>query len=430
MFIEEVNSTIDFLIDGSKSVIRYPALKLKELFASVKGNARVMIITYPGFSIPSAWLGAYQSLFILSLGVSNLQYGNIIGIAIIVQIFAQLLGGVLADRYGHKRILDIFTLFWPLSVLVFAFAQNIWWVIPAIIMQNLLMITTPSWYCLFVEGIPKNKRSNIYAVVHMLLNGGALFLPVAGLLIKFYGLDKASRVIYLISAVLTSGAIYYRWKHMTETKLGEKARKEKKPIKIFVEAGRFREAFKYLAGKKDLFWYGVVNVTFLCALTMWTSFNSIFLADTKAAAFKEWSIMVFPMISAISFAVAIIVFVPLIRKHNYLKYIGIGIILNAIASAFYIFAPAKSMTFIILSYMTYGAGLALFRPLYDARLINAFKEKDRARLLSAYNTIVMLPSIAIGPITGFLYTGNPRYVFIAATCMFAISFLVLWKKVR
>ena len=123
-------------------------------------------------------------------------------------------------------------------------------------------------------------------------------------------------------------------------------------------------------------------------------------------------------------------FIPQIKKHNYIKYIGYGILLNAFSSAFYIFAPAKNMSFIVISYMIYGAGLALFRPLYDARLMNIFKEKERARLLSVFNTIVLIASLPGGLISGYLYTIYPRSLFIVTTLLFLLAFLILWKKVK
>jgi len=142
------------------------------------------------------------------------------------------------------------------------------------------------------------------------------------------------------------------------------------------------------------------------------------------------SLAVFPIVSSMIFILAIIIFVPQIKKSNYLKYTGYGILLNAVSSAFYIFAPAKNMSYMVLSYVIYGAGLALFRPLYDARLMNIFKEKERARLLSVYNIILLVASLPAGLVSGYLYTIYPRSLFMAATALFLLAFLILWKKVK
>ncbi|OGF50119.1 MAG: hypothetical protein A2231_08370 [Candidatus Firestonebacteria bacterium RIFOXYA2_FULL_40_8] len=421
---------INSLFKSSKEIVNIPAKGLKNLLSSVKGNAKVLIVTYPGFSIPTAWIGVYQSLFILSLGVSNIEYGKLLGLGIGVQILSQLLGGVLADRLGHKKVLDIFTLGWPISLVLLAFAQNIWLVIPAIIFFNLLFVSTPSWNCLFIEGIPKNKRSDIYAVVHMLLNGGALVLPIAGFFVKLYGIDIGSRIIFLTAAVMTCISIYYRWTHLKETKLGEKIVSENKSINIRTESRDFKKAFRLLMENRKIFWYILVNIIFVLAITMWGAFNSIFLADPKEVGLEPSSLAVFPLVSSMIFIIAVIIFVPQIKKNNYIKYIGYGILLNAAASTFYIFAPAKNMSLIVLSYMIYGAGLAMFRPLYDARLMNIFKEKDRARLLSVFNTIVLVASLPGGLLSGYLYTLYPRSLYIATTALFLLAFLILWKKVK
>lgn len=430
MFIDDVSNTLNFLVKTSKDIVNYPAIQLKGLMASVKGNARVLIVTQPAFSIPTAFVGVYQQLFIISLGVTPIEYGKLVGLGIGVQLLSFLLGGILADKIGHKRTHDIFILTWPLSLTLFAFAQNIWWVIPAVIISNMMNVSSPAWNCLFVEGIPENKRSNIYAVVHMSLNGGALFLPVAGAVVKMMGFDTASRVLYLTSAAMTVVAIIYRWRKLKETSLGEKIRDTSSALDLYEESRSFGKTFKILMQDKKIFWYGLVNVIFMLAITMWGAFNSIYLCDPKEIGLDSASITVFPVIAAMIFIAAIIVLVPQIKKHNYLKYISLGILLNAVSATLYIFAPEKNMSFIVLSYMIYGVGLALFRPLYDARLMNVFKDKERARLYSVYNVIVMGCSIPGGLLSGYLYTLYPRSLFITTAVLFVIAFWILRNKVE
>ncbi len=162
---------------------------------------------------------------------------------------------------------------------------------------------------------------------------------------------------------------------------------------------------------------------------MWGSFNSVFLADPKEVGLDLSSLAVFPIVASMIFIAAIIIFIPQIKKNNYIKYIGLGILLNAASSTLYIFAPEKNISVMVLSYMIYGVGLALFRPLFDARLMNIFREKDRARLYSVYNVIVMGCSIPGGLLSGFLYTLYPRSLFIVTTLLFLAAFWILWKKV-
>ncbi len=429
MFIENVSNTFNYLVKTSKDIVNYPALQLKGLLASVKGNAKVLIVSQPAFSIPTAFVGVYQQLFIISLGVSAIEYGELIALGICVQLLSFFLGGVLADKLGHKKTHDVFILCWPLSFILFGFAQNIWWVIPAIIVSGMMNVSSPAWNCLFVEGISENKRSNIYAVVHILVNAGPLLLPLAGAVVKMLGLDTASRIIYLFSAVITFAAIIYRWRHLKETKQGEKTKKDRRALDLNEERKNFGKTFMMLIENKKIFWYGLVNVIFILAITMWGSFNSVFLADPKEVGLDLSSLAVFPIVASMIFIAAIIIFIPQIKKNNYIKYIGLGILLNAASSTLYIFAPEKNISVMVLSYMIYGVGLALFRPLFDARLMNIFREKDRARLYSVYNVIVMGCSIPGGLLSGFLYTLYPRSLFIVTTLLFLASFWILWKKV-
>ena len=430
MFIEDISNAVDGVLRNTKELIDYPRVKLKGLLASVKGNARVLIISYLGYSIPIAWLSVYQAPYAMALGIDKVSYGNIVTIVMFIQVLAQLGGGILAGRISHKRTVDIFNLGWPLGLLLLSLADSILLVMPAMMIFSITVVCSGAWHCLFVEGIPKNKRPNIYAVVHMLLNGGAVFLIVAKYAVEGLGFIEGVRLLFFLGAITSMAANWYRWAKLKETKEGLKASWQKKPIDLEELKKDFENAYNVLIKNRKIFWFSIVNMLFIFALTMWGVFNTVFLIDPKEVGLNPSLLAFFPIISAAVFVVTTVLLIPRIKKEHYLRYVGLGILLNALSALFYVFAPEKNFAFIATSYSIYGVGLALFRPLYDARLMNVFTDSNRARLLSIYNTIVMLVAAPCGTISGYLYTLYPRSLYITTVIILLLAFWILWKKVK
>ena len=189
MIIEQFNGLISSVIKNSLYLVDYQKTKIQELVYSVKGNAKIIIVTEANWTVPIAWFGLYSPIYMIALGLSKVEVGLVTSLGIAVAAIGTILGATISDRLGQKRTLMIFdSLTWLTAMLVFSFAQNIWWFIAGTIINNLCMIAMASWQCLFVEGTPKDKRANIYAFLQVMLNGASLLVPLAGMIVDGFGL--------------------------------------------------------------------------------------------------------------------------------------------------------------------------------------------------------------------------------------------------
>jgi len=75
------------------------------LFASLKGKARVIVVTEGVAAVSFQWYASYLPLYMLALGVSEAQVGVLAGALVLTKFVSTLLGGYFADRFGRKRIL-------------------------------------------------------------------------------------------------------------------------------------------------------------------------------------------------------------------------------------------------------------------------------------------------------------------------------------
>ena len=98
------------------------------LFASLKGNARVIVVTEGVAAVSFQWYASYLPLYMLALGVSEAQVGVLAGALVLTKFVSTLLGGYFADRFGRKRILvTVDILCWGIPMLLYAVAQNPWY---------------------------------------------------------------------------------------------------------------------------------------------------------------------------------------------------------------------------------------------------------------------------------------------------------------
>lgn len=400
----------------------------KEFFESLKGNAKVMTLSEPAWAIPLTWVWFYLPLYMKELKLSTFQIGIVVATGVIMQAICSLIGGIVADRFSHKKILIIFdTLGWPVSMIFFFFSKNFFHLILATVINNLCMIVGPSWHCILIEGSPENKRTNIYAFYQIIFNLSTLLIPIAGLIIKKAGIITGCRIIFAITALTTSCGIIARWLFLKDTKLSIRnvKKKEQHNFSLFSEIDTFFKAFNKIPFLKSFLWFIVAQTLVWFGLTMRDTYSSIFLTSENGLELSAATISILPFITAIIMIVVMLFFIPHIKEKNFKIFIILGLLFTIISTVLYPVAPKKILWLMAIAASISGAGNAFFRPLTDAYNVNAVPEKIRPRILSILNTMIICITIPAAPIAGKLFTFNPRLVFIFSSLIFTFAFLIV-----
>ena len=79
--------------------------ELREFFMErlVDLETRVIVITESIAAIFYEWYGTYLPLYMLALGVDEMQIGVLSSVLVLSKLVSTLLGGYVADRFGRKR---------------------------------------------------------------------------------------------------------------------------------------------------------------------------------------------------------------------------------------------------------------------------------------------------------------------------------------
>ena len=193
----------------------------RESFAGVQGNARVIVLTEGVGAIFFQWYTTYLPLYMLGLGVTELQVGLLASLLTASQFASTLLGGYFADRFGRKRVLVIGDIFcWGIPMLLYAIARNPWYFVIGRIINGFVYLVVPSFECLFVEDVPEERRAAVFNMFQFLTSAASLFAPVAGIMVAVWSIVPAGRVIMTANMISAVSIAVVRQFTLHETTIG------------------------------------------------------------------------------------------------------------------------------------------------------------------------------------------------------------------
>ena len=107
-----------------KSLLNHPLL---QLLKHNKGNPRTLILMEPLWGIPYNLITPFATLYMYSQGVTDVQIGLILSIAMVVQVLFSFFGGILTDKLGRKFTTMMGDFFgWSVACLIWSISNNFW----------------------------------------------------------------------------------------------------------------------------------------------------------------------------------------------------------------------------------------------------------------------------------------------------------------
>lgn len=110
--------------------------------------------------------------------------GIILGLAPLMGVVTNLLGGSLADKYGRKPLMVCSLFFQALSMAGYIFAETpLQFALVSIINGIASSLYYPAANAQIADIVPAHQRSEVFALMHTALNAGAAIGPMFGLLL-------------------------------------------------------------------------------------------------------------------------------------------------------------------------------------------------------------------------------------------------------
>ena len=152
------------------------------------------------------------------LGASVTNIGIFSMISTAESLLFQLPGGLIADRYGRRKLILAGTVFRTLGPVFYLLAPSWEWVIPGAMVAGMTSLYMPAFNAIIAESLPSKRRGSGYGVYNTITRIPNIFAPLlGGLFVDAYGLYRGVRVFLMLQIGVSILGIIIRFFYLKET---------------------------------------------------------------------------------------------------------------------------------------------------------------------------------------------------------------------
>ena len=391
--------------------------------AELKGNPRACVYTEPMWGLSMNLCLPYASVYMLGLGMNDVEVGIISSVYMFSQMIFSILSGAIVDKLGRRKSTALFDfLSWSIPCLIWASSQGFWFFVVAALFNGMMKITTISWDCLMVEDAPKDKITAIYSGVTIAGNMSALFAPISSILVSKLTMVPAIRILYINAFVVMTLKILLLYKFSTETEIG-RMRMESTQNRSWPELLKgYKIAFEKIVASKGTIFAIVVSILVEIVAMLGTTFWQIIVS--KRIGVSDTLLPIFPMLRSI---MSMLMFFTIMgRLHqSKLKWPLISGFAASIAAYLLLISITGTGTigYVILcvSLLFEAFGQGVLYTLRESLVAIYVDPEERSNILSILQTTVMLVSVPFGYIGGVLSDISRMLPFVLCMVLLAIG---------
>lgn len=408
-------------MNPDKTLRKHPLI---ELLRHNKGNARTLILMEPLWGIPYNLIAPFATLYMYTQGITDVQIGLILSIAMFVQVFFSFFGGILTDKLGRKYTTMLGDFFgWSVACLIWAISDNFWLFLIAVLFNSFEQINQTAWFCLLIEDAEPKDLLGIYTWVNI---GGLVaifFAPISGLLISSFTVIPVVRVLYLVFAINMLIKVIITYKHCNETRQGKIRKAETKNTSVLKLLYEYKDLIPKVLKNKEIM--KVLIVCVILHITNLVNNNFFSLYVTQRLGIADRYLAFFPILNA---AVMLIFMVGIQHRLETVKFripMWTGLVLYAGCSILLILIPKERISLVILYVIVVAVANALVMPRKDTLLQLNINPKERARI----NALIMSFTIAFaspfGYLAGWLSSFDRRLPFVFTFSVFIVAIIII-----
>lgn len=396
---------------------------------NLRGNARGCVYTEALWGIPNNLYAPYVSIYMLALGLSDVQIGLITSIGLAFQIVTTLLSGAITDKLGRKRTTFIFDLIsWSIPCLIWAIAQDFNYFLLAAVVNSIWRVTANSWLCLLVEDTDPGLLVDIWSWIYIAGLIAAFVSPVTGLLIDHYSLVPTMRGLYLLSFIMMTAKFVIMNGMVTETKHGIRRMEETRHQPLFAVMRESPAVLKQiLKTPATLFTAALMILLNICWL-MKNTFWSILV--TEKLGIPDEHLVIFTFARSIIMLLFFFFVMPRLRNMDVRKPLIWGCLGLVVSQIILIALPSQDYLLLMLATVLEAVFTPLATALLDTLVVLTVDAKERARIMGLLYVVILIFTSPFGWIGGQLSQMNRSLPFVLNIALFAICALLAFIATR
>jgi MFS family permease len=191
------------------------------MFRDVFSNKNIMAISISValWGMMGQGYGPFWALYLkdyMGASVTNIGIFSMINTA--QSLLFQLPGGLIADRYGRRKLILAGTVFRTFGPVIYFLAPRWEWVIPGAIVAGMTSLYMPAFNALIAESLPSERRGSGYGVYNTITRIPNIVAPLmGGIFVDRYGLYEGVRMFLLLQVGASIVGIIIRYRNLTET---------------------------------------------------------------------------------------------------------------------------------------------------------------------------------------------------------------------
>ena len=400
-----------------------PSLRKLRAFLFLPRNAWILTSTSALWSVGSAMANPYQTLYFAALGASDFDIGLLVAFGTGVTVLALLLGGYVADTWGRRRVIVIFSWVSVASALIYAAIDSPYLIVVPITIGSLASMYTPAFNAVMFDSIEPGDRIRGFSVFSAINTIPSIFTPTAGgLLMAHYGILHGVKICYLASALFGAIGISIRQKLLGET-FQVKAQQKKSFFSFVKESfvsgiDATRKSHKIV--KQLLLYITLAGV----GTGLTAPYASIYVVDHLKFNPIAYSFIVdLAGLTTVSLLLGVVFLIKRLGAKN-------GVLIASIAAPVsnVMFSQAKTMDELLEWGVTGAVGTAIQSPSLSTMQAEMIEQENRGKILAMFSILPALVSLPSQVVAGFLYSSvAPVVPFIAAVVPFTIAAIVLFR---
>ncbi len=378
---------------------------LKDFKIILQGNILILFITWILLDFGSGMVHRFDGLYFSSLGASDIVLGFMGSITFGVLALLQIPGGYIADTFGRRRIVVIFTFVMAFSMLIFALAPSWQFIIVGLVIENLALLYQPALLSIVMDSLPQQKRAEGFGIINLAVLPSIGAPIIGGYLIMTYGVINGMRLGYFILFILSLSAAMLRV-FLKETL---KERKVKK---------KFFESFKVLRriDKRAK----ILIVIGLC-ISASTGLSGYFVV--KYAITYTSSLMFGLAMTVLTLLGGIGAFPlgKLADSHGKEKYFIVGIFILSFSLLLF---SIPGVIFLFAYATLSGVGAAMYQPANSGLIADYVRNENRGRFTGTYLFLSYISAMAFSALGGYIYSFDHHLLFLLSSFLMFLATLI------
>jgi len=153
-------------------------------------------------------------------------------IQLLPQILFQLPGGILADKYGRKKVIIYGSIPRLVVPVIYLLAPNWIYVIPALLIESVRSSYKAAQNAMLADSLPQEQRGAAYGAYKMITSLPGIFMPVfGGIVMDALGYKEGIRVFLIAQFLVIILSIIIKVMFLTET-LGKEHKRRSIQMKV------------------------------------------------------------------------------------------------------------------------------------------------------------------------------------------------------